>query len=161
MSAAPTSTSLRQPSEDATEAKHSYHLGFSYVKRKREAERRATELQIFPAGETICRRRRTPPRPLSAALAPSLSGAHRSVAASRLRVRLYRGCLYKLACHAPRALHSSVPMASLRPICRAPLRQLTSRFPPSIAPRAPLRQWRGYATTLDAQQKVPSTSTKL
>ena len=98
-----------------------------------------------------------PPRPYSAALAPSLSGAHRLVAASRLRVRLHRASLYKLARHAPRALHSPIPMASLRPICRAPLRQLTSRFPPSIAPRASLRQWRGYATTLDAQQKVPST----
>lgn len=64
VSAAPTSASLRGPSEDATEAKRSYHLGFSYVKRKRRFARREPKELIFPAGETISRRRRAQPQPL-------------------------------------------------------------------------------------------------
>lgn len=49
-------------------------------------------------------------------------------------------------------------MATLRSVCRAPLRQLVSRSSAPIATnhaRLIQRQWRGYAsTTLEAQQKV-------
>lgn len=58
VSAAPTSASLRGPSEDTAEAKRSYHLGFSYVKRKRRLRGREPKALIFSAGETISRRRR-------------------------------------------------------------------------------------------------------
>lgn len=40
MSAAPTSTSERRPSEDAAVSERSYHLGFSYVKSEESKRRR-------------------------------------------------------------------------------------------------------------------------
>jgi glycine hydroxymethyltransferase len=48
-------------------------------------------------------------------------------------------------------------MAALRSVCRAPLRQRVASSYASIATnhaRIPQRQWRGYATTMEAQQKV-------
>ncbi|KAH6865092.1 serine hydroxymethyltransferase-domain-containing protein [Alternaria rosae] len=50
-------------------------------------------------------------------------------------------------------------MANLRAACRAPVRQLTSRSTASIATnhaRIQTQQWRGYATSMDAQQKILS-----
>lgn len=48
-------------------------------------------------------------------------------------------------------------MATLRTVCRAPLRQLCPRPSFAIAtnhPRLPPRQWRGYASSADSQHKV-------
>lgn len=50
-------------------------------------------------------------------------------------------------------------MATFRSVCRAPLRQLAARSSTPIATnhaRLLQRQWRGYATTLEARQKVLS-----
>jgi glycine hydroxymethyltransferase len=47
-------------------------------------------------------------------------------------------------------------MASLRTVCRAPLSQLARRTAATNHPRILQRQWRGYATSLEAQQKVLS-----
>ena len=50
-------------------------------------------------------------------------------------------------------------MAALRFACRAPLRQLARRAAAPTAtnhPRVLSAQWRGYATSLEAQQKVLS-----
>ncbi|KAH8634552.1 glycine hydroxymethyltransferase [Alternaria alternata] len=55
-------------------------------------------------------------------------------------------------------------MANLRAACRAPLRQLTSRSTASIATnhaRIQRQQWRGYATSMDAQQKVCLAMTEI
>ena len=48
------------------------------------------------------------------------------------------------------------PMASLRSVCRAPLRQLGRPSCSAVSNHARLRQslWRGYASTSDAQHKV-------
>lgn len=51
----------------------------------------------------------------------------------------------------------SVAMASLRTLCRAPLSQLARRTAATNHPRILQRQWRGYATSLEAQQKVASS----
>ena len=48
-------------------------------------------------------------------------------------------------------------MATLRTVCRAPLRQLCPRPSFAIAtnhPRLPPRQWRGYASSAESQHKV-------
>jgi hypothetical protein len=52
----------------------------------------------------------------------------------------------------------TITMVALKSVCRASLRQLAPRSTTSIATnhsRLLKQQWRGYATSMDAQQKVP------
>lgn len=167
MSAAPASTGLRPPSEDeAVEkgAESSWKLVHDEKMRpdttfKRASRGRADSLRCKAAGAGAPTAR--PQRHRIGSPSPSrrgiLAGYWRDPLAHRLTgLNIPRDS-------AARSSHRTIlTMATLRTVCRAPLRQLCPRSLFAIAtnhPRAPPRQWRAYASSADAQHKVRLAAT--
>jgi CTP:molybdopterin cytidylyltransferase MocA len=144
VSAAPASTSLRRPSENEAVLKALNHEVL-VVKSRRETrgwesfERRPSE--NLPT-------RWVPAPPIAAGCRPVVL-----LPLADIRSSINQGFFKGRGVPSIPDIHPAA-MASLRTVCRAPLSQLARRTAATNHPRILQRQWRGYATSLEAQQKV-------
>lgn len=150
VSAAPASAGLRPPSENGAVLK-AFNHEVLVVKSRRETrgwesfvdDRRKRERPLLP---NWIPRHQLPP------VAASSSCCLLRISGPAIATGSFKG---RSAPSIPDTLPAA--MASLRSVCRAPLSQLARRTAATNHPRIVQRQWRGYATSLEAQQKVAWT----